>query len=184
MCGIIGIIGLQPAAPLLLEGLRRLEYRGYDSAGIATLAAGGIERRRAEGKLDNLQKRLAGNPLDGTIGIGHTRWATHGVPNETNAHPHATDKLALVHNGIIENFQELRDELAPTGAKFETETDTEVVAHLLTKYLDDGLSPAEAVGTALPRLEGAFAMVLLFAGEEDLSALRKMLNKPKPDSQS
>ena len=168
MCGIIGIIGLQPAAPLLLEGLRRLEYRGYDSAGIATLANGKIVRRRAEGKLDNLEKRLAGQPLDGTIGIGHTRWATHGVPNETNAHPHATGRLALVHNGIIENFQELRDELAAAGAKFETDTDTEVVAHLLTGYLDDGLPPAEAVATALPRLEGAFAMAILFADEEDL----------------
>ncbi len=168
MCGIIGIIGRQPVAPLLLEGLRRLEYRGYDSAGIATLTAGGIERRRAEGKLVNLEGRLTEAPLAGTVGIGHTRWATHGVPNETNAHPHATPRLALVHNGIIENFQELRDELSGSGARFESETDTEVVAHLLTRYLDDGKTPTEAVAAALPRLEGAFAMAIVFAGEEDL----------------
>ena len=168
MCGIIGIVGRQPAAPLLLDGLKRLEYRGYDSAGIATLTDGRIDRRRAEGKLTNLESRLDAEPLDGLIGIGHTRWATHGVPNEANAHPHATDRLALVHNGIIENFQALRAELAETGAAFESETDTEVVAHLLTRYLADGMSPREAVAAALPRLKGAFAMAIVFAGEENL----------------
>ncbi len=168
MCGIIGIIGRDAAAPLLLEGLKRLEYRGYDSAGIATLSGNGIERRRAEGKLVNLEGRLGKQPLAGTVGIGHTRWATHGVPNETNAHPHATARLALVHNGIIENFQQLRDELAGAGATFESETDTEVVAHLLTRYLEDGMTPAEAVATALPRLDGAFALAIIFAGEDDL----------------
>ncbi len=168
MCGIIGIVGRHAAAPLLLEGLKRLEYRGYDSAGIATLCDNGIERRRAEGKLVNLEGRLGKQPLAGTVGIGHTRWATHGVPNETNAHPHATARLALVHNGIIENFQQLRDELLDAGATFESETDTEVVAHLLTRYLEDGMTPAEAVATALPRLDGAFAMAIIFAGEEDL----------------
>ena len=168
MCGIIGIIGQQPAAPLLLDGLKRLEYRGYDSAGIATLDGGVVQRRRAEGKLVNLDKRLADEPLAGEVGIGHTRWATHGVPNEVNAHPHATHRLALVHNGIIENFQELREELAGSGATFESETDTEVVAHLLTRYIDEGMSPADAVATTLPRLEGAFAMAIIFAGEADL----------------
>ena len=168
MCGIIGIIGRQQAAPLLLEGLKRLEYRGYDSAGIATLDGGRIDRRRAEGKLSNLTARLDEKPLSGEVGIGHTRWATHGVPNETNAHPHATDRVAVVHNGIIENFQELRDELAAAGAEFETDTDTEVVVHLLTRYLADGMSPEEAVAEALPRLEGAFGMAIMFAGEDDL----------------
>jgi len=168
MCGIIGIIGRNAAAPLLLEGLKRLEYRGYDSAGIATLSESRIERLRAEGKLVNLEGRLAEHTLNGTVGIGHTRWATHGIPNETNAHPHATHRLALVHNGIVENFQELRDELATGGVAFESETDTEVVAHLLTRYLEDGMTPAEAVAAALPRLEGAFAMAIIFAGEEDL----------------
>ncbi len=168
MCGIIGIVGRQAAAPRLLEGLKRLEYRGYDSAGIATLTEGRIDRRRAEGKLANLAARLAAKPLDGMVGIGHTRWATHGVPNEANAHPHATRRLALVHNGIIENFHGLRDDLAKRGVTFESETDTEVVAHLLTAYLDDGMSPQEAVAAALPRLEGAFALAIVFAGEEDL----------------
>jgi len=168
MCGIIGIVGNASAAPLLLDGLKRLEYRGYDSAGIATLSGGRIDRRRAEGKLVNLAKRLDEEPLDGVIGIGHTRWATHGVPNEANAHPHATNRVALVHNGIIENFQELREELADNGAKFESETDTEVVAHLLSRYLGEGLSPVDAVAKALPRLEGAFGMAIIFAGEEDL----------------
>lgn len=168
MCGIIGIIGNQPAAPLLLDGLKRLEYRGYDSAGIATLDGGVLLRRRAEGKLINLDKRLAAEPLAGAVGIGHTRWATHGVPNEANAHPHATHRVALVHNGIIENFLELRQELAGGGATFESETDTEIVAHLLTRYIDEGLSPVDAVAKTLPRLEGAFAMAIIFAGEPDL----------------
>ncbi|MFZ0695033.1 MAG: glutamine--fructose-6-phosphate aminotransferase, partial [Alphaproteobacteria bacterium] len=133
MCGIIGIVGKNEVAPLLIEGLRRLEYRGYDSAGIATLVNGRIERRRAQGKLANLEMRLINEPVPGTIGIGHTRWATHGAPNERNAHPHATDQVAVVHNGIIENFQELRRELEAKGAQFVTETDSEVIAHLVTQ---------------------------------------------------
>src|SRR5215471_12544332 len=132
MCGIVGILGREPVAGHLLDALKRLEYRGYDSAGVATLEGGHLRRCRAEGKLQNLETRLAREPLSGRIGIAHTRWATHGRPNETNAHPHATERVALVHNGIIENFQELRDELASAGRKFETETDTEAVAHLLT----------------------------------------------------
>ena len=137
MCGIVGIIGKEGVVGHLLEALRRLEYRGYDSAGIATLNDSQIERRRAEGKLSNLVKLLEKDPLPGSIGIGHTRWATHGVPNEVNAHPHATDKVAVVHNGIIENSQGLRDELIAAGYKLASETDTEVVAHLITKILDD-----------------------------------------------
>ncbi len=168
MCGIIGIIGVQPAAELLVDGLKRLEYRGYDSAGVATLVEGQIGRRRAEGKIVNLQAVLDGEPLDGTIGIGHTRWATHGLPTENNAHPHATDKVALVHNGIIENFQKLRESLASSGRAFETETDTEAVVHLISSYLDEGMTPEEAVAEALPRLEGAFALVMIFSGEENL----------------
>src|SRR5690348_5059306 len=164
MCGIVG---KGEAAPLLLEGLKRLEYRGYDSAGIATLVNGHIDRRRAEGKLDNLARRLAAEPVTGRTGIGHTRWATHGVPNETNAHPIATDRVAVVHNGIIENFQELKAELTKAGFKFETQTDTEAVAILLTRYLKDGLAPKDAVSKALQRLHGAFALVMLFAGYHD-----------------
>ena len=168
MCGIIGILGKNEVAPLLMEGLRRLEYRGYDSAGIATLVNGHIDRRRAEGKLVNLARVLDSNPIGGTIGIGHTRWATHGVPNEVNAHPHATDHVAVVHNGIIENFQELRAELSERGNQFETETDTEVVAHLLTRYLEDGMSPQQAISEAMGRLEGAFALAIVFSGRHDL----------------
>ncbi len=168
MCGIIGIIGKGEVAPLLIEGLKRLEYRGYDSAGIATLVDGRIERRRAEGKLGNLEARLADHPIKGTIGIGHTRWATHGVPNEVNAHPHATDRVAAVHNGIIENFQELRDELEELGHRFETDTDSEVIAHLITRYLDEQLSPQDATAAALKRLDGAFALGIIFAGRHDL----------------
>ncbi len=168
MCGIIGIIGTAPVAPLLLDGLKRLEYRGYDSAGIATLVNGKIERRRAEGKLGNLSALVEREPLGGTIGIGHTRWATHGKPTEANAHPHANQRVALVHNGIIENFQELREELSGFGYEFETETDTEVVVHLLTHYLDQQLSPQEAVAEVLVRLEGAFALAIVFAGRHDL----------------
>jgi glutamine---fructose-6-phosphate transaminase (isomerizing) len=168
MCGIIGIIGHEPVAPLLVDALKRLEYRGYDSAGVATLEEGVLTRRRAEGKLRNLEQKLARDPLAGVIGIGHTRWATHGRPNETNAHPHATDRLAVVHNGIIENFSELRRELEAKGAKFTTETDTEVIAHLVTDEMQQGRSPAEAVDAALPRLRGAFALAFLFAGEDDL----------------
>jgi glucosamine--fructose-6-phosphate aminotransferase (isomerizing) len=168
MCGIIGIIGREAAAPQLIDALKRLEYRGYDSAGVATLEDGKLTRRRAEGKLRNLETRLAREPLAGTIGIGHTRWATHGRPTENNAHPHATEKLAVVHNGIIENFSELRRDLAAKGAAFSTDTDTEVIAHLVTEEMKRGASPVEAVKAALPRLRGAFALAFLFAGEDDL----------------
>jgi glucosamine--fructose-6-phosphate aminotransferase (isomerizing) len=168
MCGIIGIIGGEPVAPQLIDALKRLEYRGYDSAGVATLEHGSLTRRRAEGKLRNLELKLAREPLSGTIGIGHTRWATHGRPTENNAHPHATDRLAVVHNGIIENFSELRRELEGKGAKFATETDSEVVAHLVSEEIKRGLSPVDAVKAALPRLRGAFALAFLFAGEENL----------------
>ena len=168
MCGIVGIVGHHEVAPLLIEGLRRLEYRGYDSAGIATLVDGRIERRRAEGKLINLETRLAREPVAGGIGIGHTRWATHGVPSERNAHPIATDRVAVVHNGIIENFQALKAELMGLGYRFDTQTDTEAVAILVTRYLDDGATPREAVALSLRQIEGAFALVMLFAGESDL----------------
>jgi glutamine---fructose-6-phosphate transaminase (isomerizing) len=168
MCGIIGIIGSEPAAPQLIDALKRLEYRGYDSAGVATLERGKLTRRRAEGKLRNLESRLVREPLLGTIGIGHTRWATHGRPTENNAHPHATEKLAVVHNGIIENFSELRRELEKAGAKFATDTDTEVIAHLVTAEMKRGATPIAAVKAALPRLRGAFALAFLFAGEDDL----------------
>jgi glutamine---fructose-6-phosphate transaminase (isomerizing) len=168
MCGIIGIIGQEPAAPQLIDALKRLEYRGYDSAGVATLEHGVLTRRRAQGKLKNLEARLASEPLSGTIGIGHTRWATHGRPTENNAHPHATERLAVVHNGIIENFVELRRELQAKGAKFVTETDTEVVAHLVSQEMERGAAPVEAVKAALPRLRGAFALAFLFAGEDNL----------------
>ncbi|HEV3372127.1 MAG TPA: glutamine--fructose-6-phosphate transaminase (isomerizing), partial [Xanthobacteraceae bacterium] len=168
MCGIVGILGRQPVAEQLVDALKRLEYRGYDSAGVATLENGRLTRRRAQGKLRNLEAKLRSEPLTGTIGIGHTRWATHGKPNETNAHPHATDRLAVVHNGIIENFRELRQELEGKGAKFGTETDTEVIAHLVTDEMKSGRSPVEAVAAALPRLRGAFALAFLFEGEDDL----------------
>lgn len=168
MCGIVGILGKEAVATQVIEALRRLEYRGYDSAGVATLEAGQLTRRRAEGKLKNLEIRLSNEPLEGLVGIGHTRWATHGKPNETNAHPHATPKLAVVHNGIIENFRDLRAELQADGYVFETETDTEIVAHLVTRELDRGKSPTDAVAASLPRLHGAFALAFLFQGEEDL----------------
>ncbi len=168
MCGIVGIVGREPVAGQMVDALKRLEYRGYDSAGVATLEGGHIMRQRAEGKLRNLETRLRGNPLDGKIGIGHTRWATHGKPNENNAHPHAAERVAVVHNGIIENFGDLRRELEADGAKFSTETDTEVVAHLVSAELKRGRSPQDAVAAALPRLRGAFALAFLFDGEEDL----------------
>ncbi|GEO15795.1 glutamine--fructose-6-phosphate aminotransferase [isomerizing] [Microvirga aerophila] len=168
MCGIVGILGNTSVTPLVVKALTRLEYRGYDSAGVATLKNGQIERRRAEGKLRNLEQKLSQTPLSGTIGIGHTRWATHGKPNETNAHPHATDKLAVVHNGIIENFRELKTDLETKGIVFETETDTEVVAQLVTYEMRQGRPPIEAVAVTLPRLRGAFALGFLFSGEEDL----------------
>jgi glucosamine--fructose-6-phosphate aminotransferase (isomerizing) len=168
MCGIVGILGREPVAGALVDALKRLEYRGYDSAGVATLEGGELARRRAEGKLRNLEARLDKEPLEGKIGIGHTRWATHGRPTENNAHPHATDRLAVVHNGIIENFRKLREELEKNGAQFGSETDTEVVAHLVTQEMSKGHSPADAVAAALPRLQGAFALAFLFKGEEDL----------------
>jgi len=168
MCGIIGIIGDQPVAPLLLDGLKRLEYRGYDSAGIATLVNGRIDRRRAQGKLTNLAQLLEDEPIDGTVGIGHTRWATHGPPSERNAHPHANQRVAVVHNGIIENFRELRHELAEQGHAFETQTDTEVVAHLLADELAGNATPAHAMASALQRLDGAFALAVIFAGHHDV----------------
>jgi glucosamine--fructose-6-phosphate aminotransferase (isomerizing) len=168
MCGIVGVIGRHQAAPLLLEALRRLEYRGYDSAGIATLVEGGIARRRAEGKLGNLAGVLEREPLGGTTGVGHTRWATHGAPTERNAHPHATARVAVVHNGIIENHAELRAELESQGALFETETDTETFLRLLDKLLADGMAPEAAFGVALKRVHGAFALVAVFAGHPKL----------------
>lgn len=168
MCGIVGIISNRQVTPLLIDGLKRLEYRGYDSAGVATLVDGKIERRRAKGKIVNLEKKIAENPLPGTIGIGHTRWATHGIPNETNAHPHATKYVAVVHNGIIENYRELRDELKELGHVFESETDTEVVVHLISQKIEEGLDPQTAVAQSLKRLNGAFALAIIFAGREDI----------------
>jgi glucosamine--fructose-6-phosphate aminotransferase (isomerizing) len=168
MCGIVGILGKTPVAPQLVEALKLLEYRGYDSAGVATLEQGTLTRRRAEGKLRELEDRLHREPLKGLIGIGHTRWATHGAPNENNAHPHATEKLAVVHNGIIENFRELREQLEAEGAKFLSETDTEVVAHLVTSAMKQGKSPVEAVAASLPKLRGAFALGFLFKDEDNL----------------
>src|SRR6201993_554773 len=168
MCGIIGILGKKPAAPLLIDGLKRLAYRGYDSAGIATLVNGHVERRRAEGKLVNLAASLEQRRLSGTIGIGHTRWATHGAPTESNAHPHGTSRVSLVHNGIIENHAELRAELEAAGQEFSTETDTETVAQLVDLHLKRGMTPIEAAGAALRRLEGAYALAMIFAGHPEL----------------
>ena len=168
MCGIVGIVGSQPVAPLIVDALKRLEYRGYDSAGVATIENGHLARRRAEGKLVNLEKLIGAQPLDGTTGIGHTRWATHGVPNETNAHPHFSTEVAVVHNGIIENFAELREELAADGYQFVSQTDTEVVAHLVSRELERGLKPTDAAFAALKRLQGAFALAIMFGGEENL----------------
>jgi glucosamine--fructose-6-phosphate aminotransferase (isomerizing) len=168
MCGIVGILGRHEAAPILVEALKRLEYRGYDSAGIATLNAGVLDRRRAVGKLINLQDLLVHEPLAGKSGIGHTRWATHGEPNVNNAHPHQTRRVAVVHNGIIENFRELREELATKGIHYETDTDTETVALLAQSYLDQGLSPRDAAEQTIARLMGAYALCFLFEGEDDL----------------
>lgn len=168
MCGIVGIVGNKPVAPQLVDALKRLEYRGYDSAGVATLENGNLDRRRAEGKLVNLENRLNDQPLEGVIGIGHTRWATHGVPNETNAHPHFSENVALVHNGIIENFRELKDELIELGYTFHSETDTEVVAHLISYHLKQGSTPEQAAHQSISRLEGAFALAVMFKGDEEL----------------
>jgi glucosamine--fructose-6-phosphate aminotransferase (isomerizing) len=170
MCGIIGILGKGDVPSALLDGLKRLEYRGYDSTGIATLVNGRIERRRAEGKIANLETLLRRQPLSGATGIGHTRWATHGRPSENNAHPHATDKVAVVHNGIIENFQELREELGKEGHVFTTETDTETVAHLLTNLLAKGKTPEQAMMVAMSKLQGAFSLAIVFADRPDLMA--------------
>lgn len=168
MCGIVGIISDRQVTPLLVDGLKRLEYRGYDSAGIATLDDGRIERRRAKGKLVNLEAKIAQEPLAGTIGIGHTRWATHGVPNETNAHPHATKHVAVVHNGIIENYRELRDELNAAGRVFESETDTEVIVQMVSMQVENGATPQQAVSRTLKRLKGIYSLAFIFAGREDL----------------
>jgi glucosamine--fructose-6-phosphate aminotransferase (isomerizing) len=168
MCGIVGILGQGPVAPLIVDALKRLEYRGYDSAGIATLEDGALTRRRASGKLVNLEIKLKAEPLSGAAGIGHTRWATHGAPTESNAHPHATDRVAVVHNGIIENFQALKREILAAGRQMASDTDTEVIVHLITMALDRGLKPVEAMAETLKRLEGAFALAVLFAGDEDL----------------
>ena len=168
MCGIIGIVGKEPVADRLVDGLRRMEYRGYDSAGVCTVLDGQLVRRRAEGKLNNLVKELAGNPAPGLIGIAHTRWATHGAPTTSNAHPHATGEVALVHNGIIENFKSLREELTARGRTFESETDTEVVAHLVSEQVEAGLSPQDAVKAVLPKLRGAFALAISFRTHDDM----------------
>ena len=168
MCGIVGILGNEPVAASLIAALKRLEYRGYDSAGIATLEISGLERLRAPGKLSELESKLNGRTLNGSTGIGHTRWATHGAPNETNAHPHVAGKVAVVHNGIIENFRELKSELEGTGVAFTTQTDTEVVAHLLNGALAAGKSPTQAVQETLSRLKGAFALAIMFTDQQDL----------------
>ncbi|TCO72570.1 glutamine--fructose-6-phosphate transaminase (isomerizing) [Rhodovulum euryhalinum] len=168
MCGIVGVLGDHEVAPIMVEALRRLEYRGYDSAGIATVNGGRLDRRRAVGKLVNLSDLLVHDPLPGKAGIGHTRWATHGAPTVANAHPHRAGRVAVVHNGIIENFRTLRADLVAQGAGFESDTDTETVAHLAQSFLDAGLSPREAAERTLDRLEGAFALLFLFEGEDDL----------------
>ena len=168
MCGIIGILGTSDVADRLVDGLKRLEYRGYDSAGVCTLVDGALQRRRAEGKLSNLVKLLGEAPLPGRSGIAHTRWATHGAPTEDNAHPHIVGDVTLVHNGIIENFKELRDELAAEGRSFASQTDTEVVAHLVAREVERGLAPVDAVKAVLPRLNGAFSLAILFKGHDDL----------------
>src|SRR5690242_16035128 len=174
MCGIVGIVGKSDVAQRLYDGLKRLEYRGYDSAGICTIDHGELVRRRAEGKLDNLARELAANPLHGSVGIAHTRWATHGAPTVGNAHPHIVGSVALVHNGIIENFKPLRDELIAEGRTFESETDTEVVGHLVAREIERGASPEDAVAAVLPRLTGAFAIAFLFRDDPDLLIAARM----------
>lgn len=176
MCGIVGIVGRHPVSQRLLDALKRLEYRGYDSAGVATISEGNLERCRAQGKLVNLEMRLKQQPLDGIIGIGHTRWATHGAPTERNAHPHIVDGIAVVHNGIIENFAELKAELEATGADFETSTDSEVVAHLLARSCREGMSGQEAMHAMLKRLKGAFSLAIIF--QDDPSTIMAARNGP------
>jgi len=168
MCGIIGTVGTARAADAVIEGLKRLEYRGYDSAGVATLDKGGIQRVRAAGKIANLEEKLAKTPVSGSTAIGHTRWATHGVPNELNAHPHISKNVAVVHNGIIENHQELRDFLQKRGVEFTSQTDSEIVPHLIEHYLNKGYTPEEAVGYTIERLEGAYALGIIFADHPDM----------------
>src|ERR1700750_134967 len=168
MCGIVGILWRTPVAEQLVDSLKRLEYRGYDSAGVATLEGKKLDRRRAEGKLRNLEAKLEARPLAGHTGIGHARWATHGRPTENNAHPHSTERVAVVHNGIIENFRELREELEKRGTVFSTETDTELVLHLVDDLLKQAIKPIEAVRAALSQLRGAFALGFIFAGDDDL----------------
>src|SRR5581483_7115941 len=168
MCGIVGVAGGKEAAPVIMEALRRLEYRGYDSAGIATLVGGKIERRRSPGKLSKLESVLKDQPLQGRTGIGHTRWATHGAPTEINAHPHATPRVAIVHNGIIENFRELREELIAKGHKFESQTDSEVAAHLVSANIDQGMAPDEAAKKAAARLTGAYSIAMIFRDHEGM----------------
>ncbi|MBL4906214.1 MAG: glutamine--fructose-6-phosphate transaminase (isomerizing) [Sneathiella sp.] len=168
MCGIIGVLGKSDVVPSLMGGLKRLEYRGYDSAGIATLTQNGLDRRRAEGKLKNLEAVLEMDALHGLVGIGHTRWATHGVPNETNAHPHMTSQLALVHNGIIENYRQLAAELESKDYVLESDTDTEVAAWVITSFLDDGKTPEEAIALSLKKFQGAFSLAVIFKGEDNL----------------
>src|SRR5689334_17410232 len=174
MCGIVGIVGRSDVAQRLFDGLKRLEYRGYDSAGICTIDHGQLVRRRAEGKLDNLARELEAEPLHGIVGIAHTRWATHGAPTVGNAHPHIVGSVALVHNGIIENFKPLRDELIAEGRKFESETDTEVVGHLVAREIERGASSQDAVAAVLPRLHGAFAIAFLFRDDPDLLIAARM----------
>src|SRR6202158_835911 len=168
MCGIVGVLGKGPVAEQLVDALKRLEYRGYDSAGVATVENGHLGRRRAEGKLRNLEQRLKSSPLYGDTGIGHTRWATHAKPVEANAHPHMTEQVSVVHNGIIENFRELKEELVAEGAEFTSDTDTEVIAHLITRELKAGNDPVRAVYNTRKRLEGAFALAMIFRGYDDL----------------
>ena len=168
MCGIIGIVGTQSVQERLLESLKRLEYRGYDSAGIAAVVDGQLQRRRAQGKIRNLEEVLSEHPLQATVGIGHTRWATHGAPSERNAHPHKAGRVALVHNGIIENYAELRQALKAQGRSFESDTDTEVIAQLLDSELDTGKAPLEAFKTTLDKLTGAYALAVLVQGEDEL----------------
>src|SRR5215469_13162161 len=168
MCGIIGIVGAAPVTGRLIESLKRLEYRGYDSAGVAGVVGGRIERRRAQGKLSRLEALVAERPLKATVGVGHTRWATHGAPSERNAHPHAAGRVTVIHNGIIENFAALKAELVARGRAFESDTDTEVVAHLMDEALASDASPLEALKATLDRLRGAYALVVMVEGEDEL----------------